>query len=98
MAGPMWAEAMRAIQDDLPDETSRHRSGSTEEQIQVEIPDVIGMSTRRAAERLAGAGFYVSIGDRRSSDERPGTRRRDEPGRRRARPRGSTVDVYPSSG
>ena len=43
------------------------------------------MSTRRAAQRLAGAGFYVSMGERRSSDERRGTVAETEPGAGRHR-------------
>ena len=56
------------------------------------------MSTRRAAERLAGDGFYVNVGDRRSSDKRRGTVAETSPSAGESAPRGSTVDVYPSSG
>ena len=98
VAGPMWAQAMRAVQDKLPADTFTPRSGTTQDQIQVEIPDVTGMPTRRAAERLAGAGFYVNVGDRRSSDKKPGTVAETTPSAGESAPRGSTVDVYPSSG
>ena len=66
--------------------------------IQVEIPDVIGMSTRRAAQRLAAAGFYVSIGDRQPSDEREGRVAETSPAPGERAPRGSTGLLYPSSG
>ena len=82
----------------LPAETFTPRSGTTQDQIQVQIPDVTGLPTRRAAERLAGAGFYVNVGDRRSSDKRPGTVAETSPSAGESAPRGSTVDVYPSSG
>jgi membrane peptidoglycan carboxypeptidase len=98
VAGPMWAQAMRAVQDKLPDETFTPRSGSTQEQIQVQVPDVTGMRTKHAAELLAGAGFYVNVGDRRSSDKRSGTVAETSPKGGESAPRGSTVDVYPSSG
>jgi membrane peptidoglycan carboxypeptidase len=98
VAGPMWAQAMRAVQDKLPDETFTPRSGSTQEQIQVQVPDVAGMRTKHAAELLAGAGFYVNVGDRRSSDKRSGTVAETSPKGGESAPRGSTVDVYPSSG
>ena len=77
----MWAQAMRAIQDSLPYESFSPpvRTGD-EGAIQVEIPDVIGMSTRRAAQRLAAAGFYVSIGDRAAFRRARGQGGRDEPG------------------
>ena len=79
VAGPMWAEAMRAIQDRLPYESFTTPTRTFEGPIEVEIPDVIGMSTRRAAQRLAAAGFYVSTGERRNSDERRGSVAETEP-------------------
>jgi membrane peptidoglycan carboxypeptidase len=98
VAGPMWSQAMRAVQDDLPDEDFTAPARTTQEQIQVEIPDVIGMSTRRAAQILAGAGFYVSTGGSRSSDERRGTVAETSPGPGETTSRGSTVYLYPSDG
>ena len=98
VAGPMWAQAMRAVQDKLPYEDFTPPSGTTTTAIQVEIPDVTGMSTRRAAEKLAAAGFYVTIGDRRPSSEREGSVAEAEPGVGDSAPRGSTVTLYPSSG
>jgi membrane peptidoglycan carboxypeptidase len=98
VAGPMWAEAMRDIQDELPYEDFVPPSGDGDDQIELEIPDVTGMSTRRAAQRLAGQGFYVSIGDRQSSSEREGTVADTSPSAGESAPRGSTVYLYPSSG
>jgi len=99
VAGPMWATAMRAIQDKLPyEDFTRPSRSSGADQIQVDIPDVTGMSTRRAAQLLAGAGFYVSIGDRQSSNEREGTVAESSPAGGDSAPRGSTVYLYPSSG
>jgi membrane peptidoglycan carboxypeptidase len=99
VAGPMWAQAMRAIQDTLPYESfsAPVRTGD-EGAIQVEIPDVVGMSTRRAAQRLAAAGFYVSIGDKQPSDEREGRVAETSPAPAEKAARGSTVYLYPSSG
>ena len=99
VAGPMWAQAMRAVQDDLPNEGFSTPVRSADEgEIQVEIPDVAGLSERRAAQILAGAGFYVSIGDRRDSDERRGTIADTSPPAGDRIGRGSTVTMYPSSG
>jgi beta-lactam-binding protein with PASTA domain len=56
------------------------------------------MSTKRASERLASAGFYVSIGDRQPSSEREGTVASTSPGPSESAARGSTVFIYPSSG
>ena len=99
LAGPMWALAMRAVQDDLPSNDFVPPGLTTDEgQIEVEVPDVTGVSTRRAAQRLAGAGFYVSIGERLSSDEPQGTVAETSPDIGEGAPRGSTVTVHPSRG
>jgi membrane carboxypeptidase/penicillin-binding protein len=99
VAGPMWASAMRAVQDDLPDEDFVPPGLDTEEgQIDVEVPDVTGVSSRRAAQRLAAAGFYVSMGERLSSDEPQGTVAETSPEAGEGAPRGSTVTVHPSKG
>jgi len=99
VAGPMWASAMRAVQDDLPSEDFVPPGLDTEEgQIDVEVPDVTGVPTRRAAQRLAGDGFYVSIGERLSSDQPQGTVAETSPDIGEGAPRGSTVTVHPSKG
>ena len=98
LAGPMWAEAMRAIQDQLPDESFSPRSADDGERIEVPIPDVSGLKVRAAAQRLAGAGFYVSIGERRSSEERAGRVAGTRPSDGESAARGSTVYIFPSSG
>ncbi len=98
VAGPMWADAMRAIQDRLPYESFTAPSGSFAGPIEVEIPDVVGMSTKRAAQRLAASGFYVSTGERQKSDERRGAVAETEPSAGDRATRGSTVYLYPSSG
>jgi membrane peptidoglycan carboxypeptidase len=99
VAGPMWSQAMRAVQDTLSGEpfTPPSRTGE-EQQIKVEIPDVVGQSTRRAAQILAGAGFYVSIGERRKSSGPDGVVAETSPAAGESATRGSTVYVYPSGG
>jgi membrane peptidoglycan carboxypeptidase len=99
VAGPMWSQAMRAVQDTLSGEpfTPPSRTGE-EQQIQVEIPNVVGQSTRRAAQTLAGAGFYVSIGERRNSSGPEGVVAETSPAAGESATRGSTVYVYPSGG
>ena len=98
LAGPMWAEAMRAIQDRLPATNFTPRSGEVGERVEVPIPDVTGMKVRAAAQRLAGAGFYVSIGERRPSEEPEGRVAGTRPGDNESAARGSTVYIFPSSG
>jgi membrane peptidoglycan carboxypeptidase len=98
VAGPMWAEAMRAIQDLLPDEDFTAPSRQATSEIEVSIPNVVGMSVRQAAQRLASAGFYVSIGEDRESDVPEGRVAATSPGGGGSAARGSTVYLYPSSG
>jgi membrane peptidoglycan carboxypeptidase len=99
VAGPMWSQAMRAVQDDLPDEDFATPSRSSGEgAIEIEVPDVTGLSTRRAAQRLASAGFYVDMGEQRSSDAPVGTVAETRPASGHMTARGSTVTIYPSAG
>jgi membrane peptidoglycan carboxypeptidase len=99
VAGPMWAAAMRGVQGDLPYEDFTPPSSPTaEEEIEVQVPDVEGMSVRRAAQKIAGAGFYVMVGDRRRSDSPRGTVAETDPEIGDRAPRGSTVEIHPSSG
>ena len=99
VAGPMWAGAMRAVQDDLPyEDFTPPTSPASEEAIEVQVPDVQGMTVRRAAQKIAGSGFYVTIGDRRRSEERRGTVAETGPEIGDRAPRGSTVEIHPSSG
>ena len=96
VAGPMWAIAMRGVQDMLPDESFTPPNRSFTSATQVAIPGVVGMKVSKAVETLAGAGFYVSVGDSRSSDQAPGTVASTSPGPGSAAARGSTVYVFPS--
>ncbi len=98
VAGPMWANAMRAVQDKVPYEDFTPPASSDEGAVEVEVPDVTGMTVRRAAQKIAAEGFYVSVGDGRRSDERRGTVAETDPGIGERLPRGSTVEIHPSSG
>ncbi len=94
VAGPMWSQAMREIQDDLPDQGFTPPAQPTTGPIEIEIPDVSGTPIRRAVERLAGEGLYVTIGEG-SSDRPNATVRRTEPAGGSRAPRGSTVTLNP---
>jgi membrane peptidoglycan carboxypeptidase len=99
VAGPMWAQAMRAIQDNLPADTFTPPTHSTSAgQTEVKVPNVVGMSTRHASDVLAGAGFYVSVGAPHNSTERKGTVADTSPAAGETSSRGSTIYLYPSSG
>ena len=86
VAGPMWAQAMRGVQDKLPADTFTPPSGTTEDQIQVEIPDVTGMANASCGRAPRGSGLLRQ--PRRPALLGPAARHRgrDEPQRRRERP------------
>ena len=68
----MWAEAMRAIQDDLPYEDFVTARPATRGQNQVEVPDVAGMSdAARPRERLAGRVLRQHPATRRDPPRAP---------------------------
>lgn len=98
LAGPMWAEAMRAVQDLLPPATFTAPSGQTSEPILVTIPKVVGMPVRRASAILADLGFYVSTSDQRPSKQPKGRVAETSPAGGTALSRGSTVEIGPSAG
>ena len=99
VAGPMWAIAMRAIQDDIPyADFVPPGTTSNSANVGVPVPDVTGLSLSAAAQRLAGAGFYVSVGSRQPSNQPAGTVASTSPGAGASTPRGTTIYLYPSSG
>ncbi len=98
VAGPMWAQAMRAVQDSLPYEDFTPPSSDGATPIELTVPDVSGMSERRADQVLAGLGFYVASGDGRpSGTARKGSVAETSPAAGEKATRGSTVTVYPSN-
>ncbi|MCW2751839.1 MAG: glycosyl transferase, family 51, partial [Aeromicrobium sp.] len=62
-AGPMWAEAMRAIQDQLPniDFVKPTREGFKVFTATTRIPDVVGMTVNEAIATLQAAGLVVAV-------------------------------------
>lgn len=100
-AGPMWAEAMRAIQDDLPDEdfvrpTGRFKLEVVE--VKARVPNVVGLSPQAAAGRLQAAGFSVRLGGFIRSDLPRGTVALTRPGAGALVEEGSRITLYPSTG
>ncbi|WP_030483339.1 transglycosylase domain-containing protein [Nocardioides aequoreus] len=66
LAGPMWAEAMRAVSGELPYETFTSPTPG-DAPIEVPVDDVEGMRADRAVELLTGRGFQVYVsGDEES--------------------------------
>ena len=99
VAGPMWAGAMRGVQDLLPSEDfSTPAPRDTTSDIQVTMPDVRSLSLSEATSRLAGEGFYVSVGQSQVSDVTRGNVAATSPAAGEVTGKGATVYVYPSDG
>jgi len=72
-AGPMWAGAMRVIEQWLPDVDFVRPSGEDIAGLLVTIPDVGGMSVEDATRTLEDLGFVVTEGGLRDSSYARGT-------------------------
>jgi membrane peptidoglycan carboxypeptidase len=95
-AGPMWGDAMHAIQQYLPDEDFTKPSQSVIDGVQVDIPYVGGMSVSEAKSTLREAGFKVTVGSKVYSSYSYGTVAYSSPSSKAAK--GSPVTIYPSAG
>jgi membrane peptidoglycan carboxypeptidase len=97
-AGPMWADAMRAIQDLLPDVDfvkpikTRQNAGDSI------VPNVIGMTVRDAAATLQGLGFTVDVVGRIASDLPRNLVAQTSPKSGSTMHDGSTISLYVSTG
>ena len=99
VAGPMWAGAMRGVQDLLPyEDFTPPGPRETNSRMQVTVPDVRGLSISEATSRLAGEGFYVSTGESQISDVTRGNVAATSPAAGDQSAKGATVYVYPSAG
>ena len=98
VAGPMWAEAMRAVQDDLPYEDFTSPAGDDSTPIELQVPDVTGLSVGRAERRLNDLGFRTQVGDGRSSSETRGRVADTEPSNGSTSTRDSVVTIFPAGG
>jgi membrane peptidoglycan carboxypeptidase len=98
-AGPMWAEAMRAIQDYLPDEDFTKPDRAATQQPQGNVPSVVGMTVQAATSTLSGLGFQVRVaGAVYSNDVAKGLVAQSSPGGGASAPDGSLVTLYVSAG
>ena len=102
-AGPMWSQAMREIQDLLPDEdfvrpTGRFQLEREKPEVANQVPNVVGLPLQQAVERLRGAGFAVRIGSMLSSNVPRGSVAVTRPGPGASVPEGTRITIYPSSG
>ncbi|HEY0902895.1 MAG TPA: transglycosylase domain-containing protein [Marmoricola sp.] len=99
VAGPMWADAMREIQDLLPDEdfVEPIRTSQSSPELSI-VPNVVGMTVDDARTTLEGLGFQVDVAGRISSDLRRGLVARISPEPGATMYDGSTVTLYRSAG
>jgi membrane peptidoglycan carboxypeptidase len=100
-AGPMWAEAMRPIQDLLPNEDFVAPSGlvaKVDPSVQLNMPDVTGMSVADASDALKALGLIPSVGTAISSSTQSGVVAATSPSPGSTTYKGSIVYIYPSRG
>ncbi|MGC5615427.1 transglycosylase domain-containing protein [Georgenia sp. Z1491] len=85
----------------FPDRTTNRPSTADDDDDDapgVNVPDVVGYSVDDATTLLERAGFTVSVGAERPSEWRAGGVAASSPASGSSAPRGSVVNIYPSSG
>lgn len=98
-AGPMWSDAMRAIQDLLPDlDFTAPIKTEEPEQLVAIVPNVVGMAVQDATNTLRNLGFEVRIGARITSLLDRGLVAATNPKSGSTMYEGSTVTLYISRG
>ncbi|HEX5860296.1 MAG TPA: transglycosylase domain-containing protein [Nocardioides sp.] len=99
IAGPMWGDAMRVIEQWLDDVTFTPPSVEALEGSTATVPDTGGMGIEAATELLEDAGFLVLVnGDEVYSSYPAGTVAYTSPGSGSTSSRGEVVTIYPSIG
>jgi membrane peptidoglycan carboxypeptidase len=97
-AGPMWGDAMKAIQQWLPDKDFRSPDPRTIKGQTVTVPSVYGQDPKQAAKVLRDAGLYPTIGPLVDSANSYGTVAYLSPGSGTEIGTGSSVTIYVSDG
>jgi membrane peptidoglycan carboxypeptidase len=97
-AGPMWYDAMRIIQNYLPDATFTPPNGNDVNGVLTTIPDVSGLPYDQAAQQIKQAGFSVVDGGYRDSGYPRDTVAYTSPGGGTQVASGTAVTVYRSDG
>ena len=97
-AGPMWGDAMQAIDDRLPNDDFVPPSAVDVRGVMTTVPDTGGMRVEAAQNKLADAGFSVTIGSQRDSGYPVGTVAYTDPRAGSQAPSGRTITIYPSDG
>ena len=98
-AGPIWGDAMKAIEGMLPDEAFVTPDLSAIEGAPGTVPGVGGMTISQATKTLENAGFSVVVSDEyRDSGYSYGTVAYTSPGSGTLSSSGAIVTIYPSTG
>ena len=97
-AGPIWGDAMKVVQQWLPNKDFHAPDPRTIEGQTVTVPSVYGYDPQRAAEILRDTGLVPSIGPLVDSSNSYGTVAYLSPGSGTEIPSGSSVTIYLSDG
>jgi membrane peptidoglycan carboxypeptidase len=97
-AGPVWGDAMKAIEGYLPNATFHRPDPTTIKGQSVVVPSLYGQSPQSAAAALRSAGFSPVIGPTVDSGNTAGTVAYLSPGSGSQAPSGTTVTIYVSDG
>jgi membrane peptidoglycan carboxypeptidase len=97
-AGPMWYDAMKVIQQWLPDATFTPPNGNDINGVLTYVPDVAGMPFAQAEQQLKQAGFAVADGGYRDSGYPQDTVAYTDPRGGSQVASGTTVTIYRSDG
>ncbi|HEX4472934.1 MAG TPA: penicillin-binding protein [Nocardioides sp.] len=97
-AGPMWFDAMKVIQQWLPDATFTPPNGEDVNGVMTTVPDVSGIPYAQAATQLKSAGFLVVDGGYRDSGYPKDTVAYTSPSGGSQAASGTTVTIYRSDG
>ncbi len=98
LAGPMWGDAMKVIEQYLDDEDFVAPSGTDVLGVLTGIPDLGGQDVDSARVTLEELGFTVSLGGSVPSGYAEGTVAYTGPGAGVELASGDTVVIYPSTG
>lgn len=97
-AGPMWADAMHAIQGNLKYQDFVKPSSSDVAGVLTTVPSTSGMSVSSAHSALESAGFNAVDGGTVASASPAGTVAYTSPGAGSSAPSGSAITIYESTG
>jgi membrane peptidoglycan carboxypeptidase len=97
-AGPMWYDAMKVIQQWLPDATFTAPNGQDVNGVLTTVPNVAGLAYDQASQQLTQAGFQVADGGYRNSGYAADTVAYTNPAGGSQVASGTTITIYRSNG